>query len=157
MTVRQETTGGELLLVEDSPADARLTFEALRDVHSRVRIHHVEDGASALEFLRRKGPFANSPRPDLVLLDLNLPGIDGRDVLQQIKKTPALAPIPVVVLTSSMAQTDITRAYALSANCYITKPVNLVDYLSMVRLIEQFWFNAVRLPDNHHAPGISVV
>lgn len=156
MTVETDIRTRELLLVEDSPADARLTLEALRVARSSLRIHHVESGTEALRFLYREQPYADAPRPDLVLLDLNLPGLDGRDVLRQMKQAPALACIPVVVLTSSVAQTDVDQAYGLCANCYLVKPLGLDEYLALVQLMEQFWLGAARLPNGHHPGGVSV-
>jgi CheY-like chemotaxis protein len=136
----------EILLVEDNPGDARLTREAL--AHSKVNnnLHHARDGEEAVAFLRRQGQWANAPTPDLVLLDLNLPRRDGREVLEDIKRDPALMHIPVVILTSSQAEEDILRTYRLHANCFITKPVDLEQLTKVVQGIEQFWFTLVRLP-----------
>jgi CheY-like chemotaxis protein len=136
----------DILLVEDNPGDARLTREAL--AHSKVRnhLHHVRDGEEALAFLRREGAFASMPTPDLVLLDLNLPRRDGREVLEDIKQDPSLKHIPVVILTSSQADEDILRSYRLHANCFITKPVDLEQLTKVVQGIEQFWFTLVKLP-----------
>jgi chemotaxis family two-component system response regulator Rcp1 len=136
----------EILLVEDNPGDARLTREAL--AHSKVNnnLHHARDGEEAVAFLRRQGQWINAPTPDLVLLDLNLPRRDGREVLEDIKKDPALMHIPVVILTSSQAEEDILRTYRLHANCFITKPVDLEQLTKVVQGIEQFWFTLVRLP-----------
>ena len=136
----------EILLVEDNPGDARLTREAL--AHSKVKnnLHHARDGEEAVAFLRRQGQWANAPTPDLVLLDLNLPRRDGREVLEDIKRDPALMHIPVVILTSSQAEEDILRTYRLHANCFITKPVDLEQLTKVVQGIEQFWFTLVRLP-----------
>jgi CheY-like chemotaxis protein len=136
----------EILLVEDNPGDARLTREAL--THSKVRnnLQHVRDGEEALAFLRRQGAFTEAPKPDLVLLDLNLPRRDGREVLEDIKADPQLMHIPVVILTSSQAEEDILRSYRLHANCFITKPVDLEQLTKVVQGIEQFWFTLVRLP-----------
>jgi two-component system, chemotaxis family, response regulator Rcp1 len=136
----------EILLVEDNPGDARLTREAL--AHSKVKnnLHHAKDGEEAIAFLRRQGPYADAPTPDLVLLDLNLPRRDGREVLEDIKNDPALMTIPVVILTSSQAEEDILRSYRLHANCFITKPVDLEQLTKVVQGIEQFWFTLVRLP-----------
>ena len=136
----------EILLVEDNPADADLTREGLADGRLLHTLHHVTDGVLALQFLRREGKFANAPTPDLVLLDLNLPKMDGRQVLQAIKGDPELRRIPVVVLTSSQAEADIARSYDLHANCYMCKPVDLNQFLETVRQIEEFWLTVVRLP-----------
>jgi CheY-like chemotaxis protein len=136
----------EILLVEDSPGDIRLMREALREGKFANRVHEVRDGVEAMDFLHRRGPFADAPRPDLILLDLNLPRKDGREVLAELKADPDLRRIPVVILTTSQAEEDILRAYDLHANCYMTKPVDLVQFLSLVRSIEQFWLLLVRLP-----------
>ena len=136
----------EVLLVEDNPGDVRLTREALRDGKVQNNLSVVPDGVEALAFLRRQGKYAAAPRPDLILLDLNLPKKDGREVLEDIKADPALQRIPVVVLTSSEAERDIAQAYALHANCYITKPVDLDQFITVVRSIEDFWFTIVKLP-----------
>ncbi len=136
----------EILLVEDSPADVDLTREALEDAKVSNNLHVVADGVEALAFLRREGPYAEAPRPDLILLDLNLPKKDGREVLAEIKADPALRRIPVVVLTTSEAEQDIVRSYDLHANCYITKPVDLDAFIEVVRSIEGFWLAIVRLP-----------
>jgi chemotaxis family two-component system response regulator Rcp1 len=146
MSGRPATQPIEVLLVEDNPGDVRLTREALRDgkVHNNLSV--VPDGVEALAFLRRQGKYADAPRPDLILLDLNLPKKDGREVLQDIKGDPALQRIPVVVLTSSEAERDIAQAYALHANCYITKPVDLDQFITVVKSIEDFWFTIVKLP-----------
>jgi chemotaxis family two-component system response regulator Rcp1 len=136
----------EILLVEDNPGDARLTREALRDGKVRNNLHVVPDGVEAMAFLRKEGKWADAPRPDLVLLDLNLPKKSGREVLAEIKTTPDLMRIPVVVLTTSKAEEDILRAYEFHANCYITKPVDLEQFLTVIRSIEDFWFTIVRLP-----------
>jgi two-component system, chemotaxis family, response regulator Rcp1 len=136
----------EILLVEDNPGDVRLTREALRDSKVLSTLAVVRDGEEALAYLRREPPFAAVPRPDLILLDLNLPRRDGREVLASVKADPALRSIPVVILTSSDAERDIARAYELNANCYITKPVDLDQFTTVVRAIEDFWFTVVRLP-----------
>ena len=141
----------EILLVEDSPSDTELTIEALREGKMRNNLSTVEDGVQALEFLRRRGPYANAPRPDLIMLDLNLPRKDGREVLAEIKADPALKTIPVVVLTTSRAEQDILRAYNLHANCYITKPVDFEQFLDVVRTIESFWLMIVTLPPKSQA------
>jgi two-component system, chemotaxis family, response regulator Rcp1 len=136
----------EILLVEDNPGDVRLTREALREGKVRNNLSVVDDGVKAVQFLRREGEYADAPRPDLILLDLNLPRMSGPEVLEQIKADPELRSIPVVILTSSQAERDIVRAYELSANCYITKPVDLDQFISVVKTIEDFWFTIVRLP-----------
>lgn len=136
----------EILLVEDNPADVRLTEEALREGKVRNNLHVARDGVEALEFLRREGRHANAQRPDLVLLDLNLPRKDGREVLAEIKDHPELRTIPVVVLTTSSAEADILKSYKLHANCYITKPVDLEQFVQVVRSIDDFWLTVVRLP-----------
>ena len=136
----------EVLLVEDNPGDVRLTREALRDGKVSNHLSVVTDGVEALKFLRRQEPYADAPRPDVVLLDLNLPKKDGREVLREIKGDPALRTIPVVILTSSEAERDISGAYALQANCYITKPVDLDQFITVVKSIEDFWFSVVKLP-----------
>lgn len=136
----------EILLVEDNPADVRLTREALREGKLRNNLHVAPDGVEALAMLRGTGRYTDAVRPDLILLDLNLPRKDGREVLQEIKADPALRHIPVVVLTSSQAEQDILRAYDLHANCYVTKPVDLDQFMHVVRTIEDFWFTIVKLP-----------
>ena len=136
----------EILLVEDSPSDTDLTLEALKDFKVRNHVSVVEDGVLALQFLRHQGPYAEAPRPDLIMLDLNLPRKDGREVLAEIKKDDNLRLIPVVVLTTSRADQDILRSYQLNANCYITKPVDFNQFLEVVRSIEAFWLFVVTLP-----------
>jgi len=136
----------EILLVEDSPSDAILAKEALIEAKVHNHLHHVEDGVEALAFLRREGKYAGAPRPGLILLDLNLPRKDGREVLAEIKADPSLATIPVVVLTSSRSEHDILRAYGLHANCYVTKPVDFVQLTQVVKSIKDFWFTVVQLP-----------
>jgi CheY-like chemotaxis protein len=135
----------EILLVEDSPDDADLTIGALRAGKVRNRIHHVEDGMEAMAFLRKAGRHADAPRPDIVLLDLNLPRKNGREVLEEIKTDPALARIPVVIMTSSDDEKDVLRAYDLHVNCYVTKPVDLDQFVGVVKSIESFWFTVVKL------------
>ena len=136
----------EILLVEDNPGDVRLTMEALRDGKMRNNLHVVEDGIEALAFLRGEGKYASAPRPDLVLLDLNLPKKDGREVLAEIKADENLKCIPVVVLTTSQAEEDVLKAYGLNANCYVTKPVDLDQFIKVVKSIEEFWLTIVKLP-----------
>ncbi len=136
----------EILLVEDNEGDVRLTREALKEGRIRNRLSVVQDGEQALAFLRREGVHADAPRPDLILLDLNLPRLDGREVLAAIKNDPALKSIPVVVLTSSRTEQDLLRAYDLHANCFITKPVEFEQFIEVVRSIEDFWLTIVVLP-----------
>jgi two-component system, chemotaxis family, response regulator Rcp1 len=136
----------QILLVEDNPGDVRLTIEALREgkVHNDLAV--ASDGEEALAYLRQTGKFADAPRPDVVLLDLNLPRKDGREVLAEIKADENLKRIPVVVLTTSRAEQDVLASYALHANCYITKPVDMEQFITVVRSIEDFWFTIVKLP-----------
>lgn len=136
----------QVLLVEDDPGDVRLTQEALKRSKLLVMITVVSDGEQALQFLRRVGPYAGGVRPDLVLLDLNLPKVDGREVLAAVKSDPDLRMIPVVVLTTSAADGDILKAYGLGGNCYITKPVGFEEFRRIVRAVEEFWFEVVKLP-----------
>jgi CheY-like chemotaxis protein len=136
----------EILLVEDSPSDTDLTIEALKDFKVRNNVSVVEDGVQALQFLRREPPYAEAPRPDMIMLDLNLPRKDGREVLAEIKADENLKTIPIVVLTTSRAEQDVLRAYQLNANCYINKPVDFNQFLDVVRSIESFWLFVVTLP-----------
>ena len=136
----------EILLVEDSPSDAEFTIEALKEAKVRNHLSLVEDGVQAMEFLRRQGQYTSAPRPDLIMLDLNLPRKDGREVLAELKADDHLKMIPVVVLTTSRAEEDVLRAYQLHANCYITKPVDFQQFLNVVRSIESFWLFVVTLP-----------
>jgi CheY-like chemotaxis protein len=136
----------DILLVEDNPADARLMQEALAEAKIRNRLHLVADGLEALAYLRRQSPFAGAVRPDLILLDLNLPGKDGREVLAEIKRDQDLRRIPVVILTSSQAEADIARAYDLHANAYVTKPLDVEQFITVVKSIEDFWLTIVKLP-----------
>lgn len=136
----------EILLVEDNPADVRLTEEAMRDAKVRNRLSVARDGVEAIAFLHREGQFARAPRPDLILLDLNLPKKDGRDVLAEIKTDEALRRIPVVILTTSQAEQDILRTYDLHANCYVNKPVGLDEFITVIQSIEEFWLTIVKLP-----------
>ena len=136
----------EVLLVEDSPGDVRLTREAFKDAKVHINLHVASDGFEAMEFLRREGKHANGTRPDLILLDLNLPKKDGREVLQEIKGSPTLKSIPVVILTTSASETDIHGSYQHYANCYITKPVDLEGFLKVVKSIDNFWLSVVKLP-----------
>lgn len=138
--------GLEVLLVEDSPGDVRLTREALKDAKVHINLHVASDGVEALAFLKREGEYAEVPRPDMILLDLNLPRKDGRQVLEEIKATPALMTIPIVILTTSESEEDILRSYRLHANCYISKPVDLDGFLTVVKSIDNFWLTIVKLP-----------
>jgi CheY-like chemotaxis protein len=138
----------EMLLVEDNPGDVRLTKETLRDAKVMVNLHVVGDGVEAMAFLRKESKYANTPRPDLVLLDLNLPKKDGREVLAEIKQDPDLKRIPVVILTISNGQEDILKSYNLHANAYVTKPLNLEQFAKIVKAIEDFWLTVVKLPPN---------
>jgi len=132
--------------VEDSPGDVRLTQEAFRDANPSIRLHVATDGVEAMTFLRREGIYANAPRPDLILLDLNLPKMDGREVLAHIKEDHTLKTIPTVILTTSDAEADIVKSYQLQANCYLSKPVQLDVFESLVGSINDFWLNKVKLP-----------
>ena len=136
----------EVLLVEDSPGDVRLTQEAFRDANSAVCLHVVSDGVEAMAFLRQEGAHVHVPRPDLILLDLNLPKMDGREVLAHIKVDESLKTIPTVILTTSEADADIVKSYQLQANCYLTKPVQLEAFESLVKSINDFWLTKVKLP-----------
>jgi chemotaxis family two-component system response regulator Rcp1 len=136
----------DILLVDDNPADVRLTQEALYEGGLENRLSVARDGHEAMAFLHRADGFADAPRPDIVLLDLNLPGKDGREVLAEVKGDEQLRRIPVVVLTTSKAEEDILRSYDLHANCYITKPVHLDDFVGVLRQLEGFWTDVVRLP-----------
>ena len=136
----------QILLVEDSPGDIRLTREVLRDARIANHLHIVSDGEQAMAFLRREGEYADMQRPDLILLDLNLPRKDGREVLAELKEDPELHLIPVIVLTTSSAEQDVLRSYDLKAACYITKPIDLDEFIAVVRSIETFWLSIVRLP-----------
>jgi two-component system, chemotaxis family, response regulator Rcp1 len=138
----------EVLLVEDSPADVRLTKEALKEEKLHVNLNVVNDGVEAMEFLRRGGKFAQAVRPDLILLDLNLPKKDGREVLKEIKGDEKLRSIPVVILTTSKAEEDILKSYNQYANCYITKPLDLSQFSTVVKSINDFWLTIVKLPTN---------
>jgi len=136
----------EILLVEDNPGDVRLTQEVLRDGRVRNNMSVVKDGVDAISFLHQTGEYVGAPRPDIILLDLNLPKKDGREVLAEIKADPDLKNIPVVVLTTSSAEQDIFRSYDLHANCYITKPVDLDQFIRVMKSIEDFWLTIVKLP-----------
>lgn len=136
----------EILLVEDNIGDVRLTIEALKEGKVRNKLSVVNDGVEALRFLRHEGPYGDAPTPDIILLDLNLPKKDGREVLAEIKEDETLRRIPVVVLTTSSADEDIVRTYDLHVNCYITKPVDMDQFISVVKAIDTFWFSVVKLP-----------
>src|ERR1700730_146449 len=136
----------QILLVEDSAGDVPLTLEAFKDAKVHVKLHVASDGAEAMAFLRREGTHSNVPRPDLILLDLNLPKKDGREVLAEVKGDSNLQTIPVVILTTSESEADILKSYSLHANCYITKPVSLDGFLKVVKSIDDFWLTVVKLP-----------
>jgi len=136
----------QVLLVEDSPGDVRLTKEVFRDTNMDIRLHVASDGLEAMAFLRQKGDHANAPRPDLILLDLNLPKMDGRQVLAQIKEDANLKTIPTVILTTSESEADIVKSYQLQANCYLSKPVQLDAFENIVKSINDFWLTRVKLP-----------
>jgi CheY-like chemotaxis protein len=136
----------EVLLVEDSPGDVRLTLEAFRDVGIDVHLHVAVDGVEAVAFLNQEGTYASAPRPDFILLDLNLPKMDGRQVLARIKNDESLKTIPTVILTTSDAAADVANSYQLQANCYLTKPVQLDEFEAMVKSISDFWLRKVKLP-----------
>jgi chemotaxis family two-component system response regulator Rcp1 len=151
MTAPKTTASGKsrsigILLVEDNPGDVRLTIEALNEAKVSNKLAVVADGVEALAYLNRQGRYEHAPRPDLILLDLNLPKMDGREVLAEIKNDPNLRRIPVVILTSSKAETDILKAYDLHANCYVTKPVDLDQFMEVVKSIDSFWLSIVKLP-----------
>ena len=137
----------EILLVEDNPADVRLTQEALKEGKVFNNLHWAKDGVEALDFLKQRGRYESSPRPDIILLDLNLPKKDGRQVLSEIKQDPSLRAIPVVILTTSQAEEDVLRSYDLHANCYVTKPVDLEKFILVVKSIDMFWLTIVTLPN----------
>lgn len=139
----------EILLVEDNPGDVRLTVEAFKDCKVSNKFNTVGDGEAAMAFLHREGEYAEVPRPDLILLDLNLPKKDGREVLKEIKVDNSLKHIPVVILTTSQAEEDILKAYGLNANCYICKPIDLDQFTKIIRSIEEFWLTIVKLPSKH--------
>lgn len=136
----------EILLVEDNPGDVRLTKEAINEGNISNNLYVVGDGIEALDFLRKKGNYGNAPRPDIVLLDLNLPKKNGREVLAEIKADALLKSIPVIILSTSEAENDVQKSYELNANCYVTKPVDLDDFMNVVKSIEDFWLSIVKLP-----------
>jgi two-component system, chemotaxis family, response regulator Rcp1 len=149
-----ESTGSytvpiQVLLVEDSPGDVRLTREALKDAKVHISLHVAADGIEAIDFLERAGTHVHAPRPDLILLDLNLPRKDGREVLKEIKENPSFMSIPVVILTTSSSEADVLQSYNLHANCYISKPVDLDGFLKVIHSIDNFWLSVVKLP---HGP-----
>jgi CheY-like chemotaxis protein len=148
MSDRSTVRPREILLIEDSPSDADLAREALGQGKILNNLHFVEDGVEAMKFLRRKEPYLRVPRPDLILLDLNLPKKTGVEVLREIKTDQSLKLIPVVILSTSAAQEDIIQSYSLHANCYITKPVDFIQFTKVIRLIEEFWLAVVQLPVN---------
>jgi len=144
---RAEGTWTEVLLVEDNPGDVRLTREAFREANGSIHFHVASDGVEAMAFVRREGAYADAPRPDLILLDLNLPKIDGRDVLAQIKSDANLKTIPTVILTTSRAEADVLKSYQLHANAYLSKPLQLDAFQSLVWSINDFWLTKARLPE----------
>jgi chemotaxis family two-component system response regulator Rcp1 len=146
MTIGEGVAPVEILLVEDNPGDYRLTQEALREGKVFNNLHWARDGVEAIDFLKRRGAHAGAPRPDIILLDLNLPKKDGREVLSEIKNDVDLRPIPVVILTTSKAEEDIVKSYELHANCYVTKPVDLEKFIVVVQSIDRFWLSIVTLP-----------
>ena len=148
MTTEKTGRPIEILLVEDNPGDVRLAQEALKEAQVLNELHVIENGVDALAFLHRQGKYIDAVRPDLILLDLNLPKKDGREVLAEVKEDSNLKRIPVVILTISKAEEDIVKTYDLHANCYITKPVDLDQFIEVVRAIEDFWFCVVKLPPN---------
>jgi CheY-like chemotaxis protein len=139
----------DVLLVEDNPGDVRLTREAFREANASIRLHVASDGVEAMAFVRQEGPHADAPRPDLILLDLNLPKLDGREVLAQIKSDDHLKTIPTIILTTSGAQADILRSYQLHANAYVSKPLQLDAFQSLVSSINEFWLTKAKLPHRH--------
>ena len=148
MILKDATTGKEIeiLLVEDNQADVRLTIKAFQRGNLHNKLYAVEDGEQALAFLRREGPYHNAARPDLILMDLNMPNMDGREALAEIKNDPDLMTIPVIMLTTSESEQDILQSYRLHANCYITKPVTLERFMDVISVIEEFWIKIVKLP-----------
>jgi CheY-like chemotaxis protein len=148
--VQKDGKISNVLLVEDSPGDVRLTQEAFRAANPSVYLHVANDGVEAMIFLRNQGSHARAPRPDMILLDLNLPRMDGRQVLAEIKKDDALRMIPTVILTTSGAEADVAKSYQLQANCYLTKPVQLEAFEDLVRSINEFWLTTVKLPQKRN-------
>jgi two-component system, chemotaxis family, response regulator Rcp1 len=145
----------DVLLVEDSPGDVRLTRESFREANESIRLHVATDGVEAMAFLRHEDVYADSPRPDIILLDLNLPRLDGREVLSLLKDDDELRTIPIVILTTSEAEADILRSYQLQANCYLTKPVQLEAFESLVKSINDFWLTKVKLPQQKAEHALS--
>jgi chemotaxis family two-component system response regulator Rcp1 len=141
----------EVLLVEDSPGDVRLTQEAFREANKEIHLHVASDGVEAMAFLRQQGVHAHAPRPELILLDLNLPKMDGREVLALIKEDPRLKTIPTVILTTSESEADIVKSYQLQANCYLSKPVQLDAFEALVKSINDFWLTKVKLPQQRQS------
>ena len=150
MEIKKNVKPVEILLVEDNPGDIRLTIEALKESKIINNLNIVYDGTEAIEFLTKQGKYKDKSRPDLILLDLNLPKKDGREVLAEIKADDNLKPIPVVILTTSEADEDILKTYQLHANCYITKPVNIDQFIKVVKSVGNFWFSIVKLPPEGH-------
>ncbi len=148
MSYEKQIKPVELLLVEDNPGDVRLTMEALKESKLLNNLNVVEDGIAAMDFLKKKGKYRGKSRPDLILLDLNLPKKDGREVLAEIKKDDNYKRIPVVILTSSQSEEDIMKTYNLGANCYVTKPVGMEQFMKVVKSVGNFWFSIVKLPSN---------
>ncbi len=146
MNVRNKFKTVEILLIEDNPGDVRLTIEALKESKIMNNMHVADDGIEALSFLKKEGIYKDKPRPDLIILDLNLPRKDGREVLGEIKSEDSLKQIPIVILTTSEAEEDIIKSYELHANCYITKPVNMEQFIKVVKSVGDFWFSIVMLP-----------
>jgi two-component system response regulator len=142
----QDIKAAQVLLVEDNPDDVELTLEALTDSKIKMEVHVVADGVAAMQFLRQEDEYKNKPRPDLILLDLNLPKMDGREVLKEIREDQNLTDLPVVVLTTSQSDEDITKMYKLHANCYISKPVDFLKFSEIIQQIEGFWLQLVKLP-----------
>ncbi|TLS65639.1 response regulator [Mariprofundus erugo] len=143
----------EILLVEDSPGDVRLTVEAFKDMKLHNKLSVASDGVEALQFLRREGAYADASRPDIIILDLNLPRLDGRQVLAEIKADERLKHIPVIILTSSSADEDIAHTYKLHANCFITKPISFEEFTRVITTVNDFWLSIVKLPPRDHLQG----
>ena len=155
MTITPTGRPIEILLVEDSPGDVRLTQEALKESKMSNNLSVAKDGVEAMTFLRREAPNADAPRPDIILLDLNMPRKDGREVLAEIKADPELRRIPVVILTTSNSDEDVLKSYNLNANCYITKPVDFEQFIKVVKAVEDFWFTIVKLPDRRSTARVA--
>ena len=151
MTAAKPAEPAIILLAEDNPADLQLTEEALKNSKIRHQLFHVNDGVEAMEFLRKMGKYADAPRPDVILMDLNMPRKDGRRTLKEIKEDPDLKGIPIIILTVSDAEEDIIKSYDLHANCYVTKPMDFDELSRVVSGIEKFWFTIVKLPPNREA------